>query len=225
MWPCSNRSHSDRSAVTRMVLPATSALGSPHMAHSVGRWRRTSSRSCISSWTSEKLWISSRAAAAGTALDGRPPTASQANMQRAGRSIFPKGASTGLPCASHQPIAYRSIRYAPTLSVSRLLRRASSISGVNLEKGPGRPWAVPAVLVAGSGSGSLPVRGQTVAPRQALCRLSGRAPERRTAPAPERWQMLAPASERCQTACPPPVREGTAGSPSGRGIPSQGGAR
>ena len=47
------------------VSPVLIACGTPWMVHSVGRWRRSTSPSSMSSWTSEKLWPSSTAAAPG----------------------------------------------------------------------------------------------------------------------------------------------------------------
>ena len=47
--------------------PVLIAWGTPWIAHSVGRWRRSMSPSSMSSWTRLKLWPSSTAAAPGSA--------------------------------------------------------------------------------------------------------------------------------------------------------------
>ena len=49
------------------VSPVLIAWGTPWMVHSVGRWRRSTSPSSMSSWTRLKLWPSSTAAAPGSA--------------------------------------------------------------------------------------------------------------------------------------------------------------
>ena len=49
------------------MSPVLIACGMPCMAHSVGRWRRSTSPSSMSSWTRLKLWPSSTAAAPGRA--------------------------------------------------------------------------------------------------------------------------------------------------------------
>ena len=48
-----------------IVSPVLIACGTPWIVHRVGRWRRSTSPSSMSSWTSEKLWPSSTAAAPG----------------------------------------------------------------------------------------------------------------------------------------------------------------
>ncbi len=56
-----------------------------------------------SSWSSEKLWISSIAAAAPTAAAGSPPRAWLAASTRAGRIAFPDDPVAGAPSGSVQP--------------------------------------------------------------------------------------------------------------------------
>ena len=77
----------------------------------------------MSSWMREKLWTSSSAAATGRACSGSPPTASQANMQREGRSRFPWLRGVGFPLSSTQPMWYLSM-----MDMSGLLGDSNSSS-------------------------------------------------------------------------------------------------
>ena len=64
------------------VSPVLIAWGTPWSVHSVGRWRRSTSPSSMSSWTRLKLWPSSTAAAPGSAA---LVLAGDARRRRAGR--------------------------------------------------------------------------------------------------------------------------------------------
>ena len=101
--PASASRRRTRRARVARLSPALMAWPAPHTAHTVGRWRRSRSPSWMSSCTREKLWVSSRAAAAARHFRRSPPRASQAQRQRLGRRALPPAASVGWPWASSQP--------------------------------------------------------------------------------------------------------------------------
>ena len=96
-----------RSANSRSASPALIAWLTPQTFQTVGRPRRCSSWSWMSSWTSEKLCTNSTAAApqrAGACKLGSGVIAAAPSMQRAGRARLP-AAAAGAPCWSIQPSA------------------------------------------------------------------------------------------------------------------------
>ena len=60
----------------------------------VGRLRRTSALSMMSSWTSVNVWRNSMPTAVGSASSARPPTASCARRHSVGRMRFPPESTT-----------------------------------------------------------------------------------------------------------------------------------
>ena len=74
---------------TASASPALSASPRPYSAASVGRPRRRSLPSTMSSWTRKALCSSSMATATGTTSASLPPKARLVATHSAGRSAFP----------------------------------------------------------------------------------------------------------------------------------------
>jgi hypothetical protein len=69
--------------------PAMMAFPIPNSLHTVARCRRSVSPSMMSSWMSEKLWISSMATAPTTPVSSVAPAAEAERRERAARTRFP----------------------------------------------------------------------------------------------------------------------------------------
>ena len=112
---------SNKAICARMnkTSPTFTACGIPHFFQTVGRPRRRSELSWMSSWTSEKLWMSSIQAAAGKAISHSLKSvftfpdllldAEKVKRTNKGRIRFP-AATTPLPTPV-QPIWYASISW------------------------------------------------------------------------------------------------------------------
>ena len=102
-WGVRSSSRSTSNASACMASPTTMPSPTPNTSHTVARWRRVRSLSMMSSWISEKLWMSSTATPPEIAAFGSPCTASVPSIARADRTPLPLPASEGLPSWSVQP--------------------------------------------------------------------------------------------------------------------------
>src|SRR5581483_1615310 len=92
----------------RRASPASTAVPTPYAAHTLGLPRRSasSSRPGRSSWTSEKLWTSSIASAAGITRSSGAPSACPVASEMTGRTRLPPistsayRADSRCPCSS-----------------------------------------------------------------------------------------------------------------------------
>ncbi|CAM5230434.1 hypothetical protein SMICM304S_10440 [Streptomyces microflavus] len=86
-----------RTASANSASPARTAGPVPYAFHTVGRRRRVSSPSMMSSWMREKVWISSTATAPVTPSRPLPPAASAPSTASAWRTPLPCEPGTGSP--------------------------------------------------------------------------------------------------------------------------------